>query len=453
MTAEGSLKPPTRHIIDWENDEFYNEASLDTELRRVFDICHGCRRCFNLCDSFPTLFDLIDNSASGEVDAVKSSDFHKVVDACTLCDMCFVNKCPYATPHVFDFDFPHLMLRHRAIQDKTQGSSFIQKQISKTDMVGPTATKLAPLVNWATATTNKPLRKVIEAVAKIDHRVDLPLFANKTLCQQAEISPVTPNPNGPAYGQKAVLFATCFGNYNNPNIGLAALKVLAHQGISTQVTYPGCCGMPLLERGDLKAVAAQATKISQDLAPYVKQNIPVISIIPSCSLMLKAEWPLLLPNNQEVYNLSKNVMDISEYIIYLSKNFGIAEGLQPLANNAITLHLACHSRAQNIGAKAAEMLHLIPNLTVQIIERCSGHGGTWGMMQEHFETALKVGKTTAKQALDYNNPLVLSECPLAAKHILQGMSLEDDKQKYSTMHPIELIAAAYSEELHPLNNT
>ncbi len=444
---EGSLEAPIRHVIDWESDSFYDEANLDSELRRVFDICHGCRRCFNLCDSFPTLFDLVDATHSGEVDEVKSEDFNKVVNACTLCDLCFVNKCPYVPPHEFNVDFPHLMLRHRAVQAKNHGVNFVDKQISKTDMVGNIATKIAPVINWATATSNQPVRKTIEALTGIDASVTLPTFANKTLCQQVNLSPCTPNINGHAYGQKAVLFATCFGNYNNPNIGLAAIKVLAHQGVEVKTVYPGCCGMPLLEKGDLAAVATQAEKISKALEQYVAQNIPVISIIPSCSLMLKSEWPLLLPKNEAVKNLSKNVMDISEYVISLHKNFGITEGIQPLENKSITLHLACHSRAQNIGAKAAEMLRLIPNLTVQIIERCSGHGGTWGMMKSNFETAIKVGKPVVKQAIVHDNPLVLSECPLAAKHILQGINQQAAEGKsYSTMHPIELMAKSYFGE-------
>lgn len=441
---EGSLQAPIRHIIDWESDAFYDETELDKELRRVFDICHGCRRCFNLCDSFPTLFDLIDETSSGELDEVKSDDFPKVVDECTLCDLCFINKCPYVPPHEFDVDFPHLMLRHRAVQAKKHGLGFVEKQISKTDQVGAVASKIAPVVNWVTSTSNKPIRKAIELVAGIDAKVNLPTYSNKTLCQQVKINSCAVNADGPAYGEKVALFATCFGNYNNPAIGQAARQVLAHQGINAEVVYPGCCGMPLFEKGDLRAVAEQAEKISTAFAPYLEENIPIISIIPSCSLMLKSEWALLLPKNELVQRLSKQVMDISEYIMHLHKKYSLTKGLQPLENKAVTLHLACHSRAQNIGAKAAEMLRLIPDLTVQILERCSGHGGTWGLMKEHFQTALKVGKPTAKQALSADNPLILSECPLAAKHILQGMQLQDEKaHEYTTMHPIELMAKSY----------
>ena len=440
---EGSLQAPTRHIIDWQSDSFYDDAELDKELRRVFDICHGCRRCFNLCDSFPTLFDLIDESPSGECHDLKSEDFPKVVDACTLCDLCFINKCPYVPPHEFDVDFPHLMLRHRAVKAKTDGIEFIQKQLSKADQLGEISTKIAPVVNWASDVSNKPVRKAIEVLTGIDANAALPSYTNKTLCQQVAQAPHPINTKGPAFGQKAVLFATCFGNYNNPSIGLAAMKVLAHQGIEVELAYPGCCGMPMLEKGDLKSVAEQAKKISRALAAYVEQGIPIISIIPSCSLMLKSEWPLLLPENQAVINLSKTVMDISEYMIFLNKQYTLENGLKPLDNKAVTLHLACHSRAQNIGTKAAEMLRLIPDLTVQIIERCSGHGGTWGMMKANFQTALKVGKPAAKQALTFDNSLVLSECPLAAKHILQGMQAQSGSGEYSTMHPIELVANSY----------
>lgn len=441
---EGSLAAPIRHIIDWENADFYDETKLDAELRRIFDICHGCRRCFNLCDSFPTLFDLVDATTAGEVEEVKSEDFSKVIDACTLCDLCFINKCPYVPPHEFNVDFPHLMLRYRAVQAKNHGINFVDKQISKTDTIGAISTKTAPIMNWVTSASNKPMRKAIELITNIDARVSLPSFASKTLCQQAQLISHEANVNGPAYGQKAVLFATCFGNYNNPNIGLAAIKVLAQQGIETEIIYPGCCGMPLLEKGDLPSVAEQAKKISKALEPYIAKNIPVISIIPSCSLMLKSEWPLLLPNNETVNKLSKNVMDICEYVVYLHKTFGLSEGLKPLEDQTVTLHLACHSRAQNMGAKSAEMLRLIPNLKVQIIERCSGHGGTWGVMKDHFETAVKVGKPVAKQAVTYDNALVLSECPLAAKHILQGIGMQVEGGKsYSTMHPIELMTKSY----------
>src|SRR5579872_572414 len=139
MTGEGSLGAPTREIIKWNDPDFADEAKLDVEMRRVFDICHGCRRCFNLCDSFPRLFDLIDEGPTGELDAVKSEQFKPVVDACTLCDMCFMTKCPYVPPHAFNLDFPHLMLRYRVAELQRGEVGAMTRQLTETDRNGKLA--------------------------------------------------------------------------------------------------------------------------------------------------------------------------------------------------------------------------------------------------------------------------------------------------------------------------
>ena len=118
MNKEGGIQAPIRHPIEFDHPDFFNKKKLDDEMRRVFDICHGCRRCFNLCDSFPKLFDMIDKSKNEDVESLSSDQFSPVVEACTLCDMCFMTKCPYVPPHEFNLDFPHLMLRHRAVQKK-----------------------------------------------------------------------------------------------------------------------------------------------------------------------------------------------------------------------------------------------------------------------------------------------------------------------------------------------
>src|SRR6201999_3385567 len=189
MTSkEGSLDAPTRHIIDWRNPEFADPAKLDAEMRRVFDICHGCRRCFNLCDSFPRLFDLIDESPNEELSDVKSEDFQPVVEACTLCDMCFMTKCPYVPPHPFQLDFPHLMLRHRFVEAKKGGNNaeFTQKQLAEMDRNGTLARPVAPLVNWASDKSNKPMRAAMEAVTGIDRNANLPKFHARTFVAAAK---------------------------------------------------------------------------------------------------------------------------------------------------------------------------------------------------------------------------------------------------------------------------
>jgi glycerol-3-phosphate dehydrogenase subunit C len=440
---EGSLEAPTRHKIDWQSPEFYDRAKIDAEMRRVFDICHGCRRCFNLCDSFPRLFDLIDNSASGEIDGVATSDYGKVVEACTLCDLCFMTKCPYVPPHEWNVDFPHLMLRYRAADFRAGKLSWTERQPVETDRNGKLGGAVAPVANWATKTSNRLTRPAMEKLGGIDRRAALPKFHGRsfTLRAKSEAPPV--NAEAPAHGRKAVLYATCFVNYNNPRIGEAARAVLAKNGVATEVAYPGCCAMPQLEQGDIGRVAEQARAVSAALLPYIEQGFDVVALVPSCALMLKFEWPLILPEDGAVKRLAQASFDISEYIVDIAKKEGLAPGLGKLPGG-VSLHLACHARAQNMGAKAAEMLRLLPEPDLAVIERCSGHGGSWGVLKENFDVALKVGKPVARQAAKNAKAFVASECPLAATHIVQGIeALDGDAAPPEAAHPVELFARAY----------
>jgi glycerol-3-phosphate dehydrogenase subunit C len=441
---EGSLDAPTRHAIDWQDPDFYDAEKIDAELRRVFDICHGCRRCFNLCDSFPRLFDLIDASPTGELDEVKSADFKPVVDACTLCDLCFMTKCPYVPPHEFNVDFPHLMLRYRAAELKQGKADARVTQLTKTDRNGRLAGAIAPLANWASDLKNGLTRPLMEKAAGVHREAALPKFHGRTFTVRArsEIPPV--NREAPAYGRKAVLYATCFVNYNNPGIGVAARQVLARNGVETEVVYPGCCGMPQLEQGDIAKVAESARKVAGELAGWIDKGYDVVALVPSCALMLKFEWPLILPGDAAVKKLSEATFDVSEFVVDVAKRSGLAPGMSPLPGG-VALHIACHARAQNMGQKAAEMLRLIPEADLKVIERCSGHGGSWGVMKDNFPVALKIGKPVARQAKDSGKALVASECPLAGEHILQGIEkLENGSRPVAhAPHPIELMARAY----------
>ncbi|MSP66601.1 MAG: glycerol-3-phosphate dehydrogenase [Alphaproteobacteria bacterium] len=440
---EGSLGAPTRHALAWRDADFYDPAKLEAEMRRVFDICHGCRRCFNLCDSFPRLFDLIDQSSTGELDGVATKDFKAVVDACTLCDMCFMTKCPYVPPHEFNLDFPHLMLRARGVSWKQGEVPFTDRELVRTDRNGSLATMVAPLANWATSTHNTLTRSLLERLAGVDRRAHLPEYAGKTFLSRAKAAPPAVDPAGPATGRKAVLFATCVVNYNQPDIGMAALQVLARFGVAAEVVYPGCCGMPQLEQGNVADVADRARTTAQALAPFIEQGYDVVSLTPSCSLMAKSEWPLLEPEDADVLRLSRAVFDIDEYIVELARKHGLPAGLGGL-DGGVTVHLACHARALNVGPKAAELLRLIPGADIAVIERCSGHGGSWGVKVGNFDVALKVGKPVARQAVRAAKRYVASECPLAAQHIAQGMALlaEDGAPPPRTHHPIELFARA-----------
>jgi glycerol-3-phosphate dehydrogenase subunit C len=441
---EGSLEAPTRHPIRWQDEDFYDPQKLDAELRRVFDICHGCRRCFNLCDSFPRLFDLIDESETGELDAVDSANFKPVADACTLCDMCFMTKCPYVPPHEFDLDFPHLMVRYRAVEKKQGKVPFTARQLTETDRNGKLAAPVAPLANWATKCGNTLTRPVLESVAGVHRDAHLPEYHGKTFAMRARKETPEVNRSAPAFGRKAVLYATCFINYNNPDIGAAARSVLARNGVETEVVYPSCCGMPQLEHGDLARVAANARKIAAELKPWIDKGYDVVSLVPSCSLMLKFEWPLIEPEDDNVKALSQATFDVAEYVVDMARKEGLADGLKPL-DGGVTMHIACHARAQNMGQKATEMLKLLPDTEVKVIERCSGHGGSWGIMKDNFEVALKVGRPVARQAAENKSAFVVSECPLARDHVVQGMERLDGGAAAvePVQHPIELIARAY----------
>jgi glycerol-3-phosphate dehydrogenase subunit C len=441
---EGSLEPPVRHPIAWENPDFYDADKIDAELRRVFDICHGCRRCFNLCDSFPRLFDLVDNSKTGELDAVDSSNFGPVVDACTLCDMCFMTKCPYVPPHEFNLDFPHLMLRYRAAQLQRGEVGRLQRELTETDRNGKLAGLAAPIANWAGRTDNEVTRPLLEKIAGVDRAAALPKFHGKTLVLRAMEGKPDVNREAPAFGRKVVLYATCFANYNNPSVGTAALAVLAKNGVESEIVYPACCGMPQLEQGDLARVADSARRISAALIPWIDEGYDVVALVPSCALMLKFEWPLILPNDAAVKQLAESTFDVTEYVVDIAKHEGLAPGLQPL-DGGVALHIACHARAQNMGQKATEMMRLIPAADLTVIERCSGHGGSWGIMKGNFETALKIGRPVARQAADSGKTYLASECPLAGMHIVQGAERLDQGANHAgpALHPIELFARAY----------
>jgi glycerol-3-phosphate dehydrogenase subunit C len=438
---EGSLEAPTRHEIPWRDEAWYDEASLEAELRRVYDICHGCRRCFNLCDSFPLLFDMIDEAPNEEVDDLSTGQLKAVVDACTLCDMCFMTKCPYVPPHEFDLDFPHLMLRHRAVEHRKGETSLADRELAKMTRNGRLGTIVAGAANWATREGNDLTRPVMEAVLGIDTQAHVPQFIETPLVNQAPALIPPPNPDGPAFGRKAVLYAGCHDNFNDATPGMAAIKVLAHNGVQLRVEYPDCCAMPKLENGDMAAVASAAERISGFFAPLIEQGWDIVPLTTSCALMLKFEWPLIEPGNANVALLAKHSFDVAEYVVALAKDTGLAP-IAPMAKT-IGVHFACHARAQNMGPKAMEMLRLIPEANPQLTERCSGHGGKWGIFKQNHERAVKVGKPAARNLMKADPDLVVSECPLAGPHLRQVIAANGQEPPARIGHPIEVMAFAY----------
>jgi len=438
---EGSLEAPTRHDIPWHDEAWYDEVVLEAELRRVFDICHGCRRCFNLCDSFPILFDAVDESENEEVDDLTSAQLKQVVDACTMCDMCFMTKCPYVPPHEFDLDFPHLMLRYRAVEHRNGRTSLADRELARMTRNGNLGTTFSGLANWATKESNVLTRSVMESAIGIDSRAHVPSFRDAPFANSAQALVPPPNPDGPAFGKKVILYAGCHDNFNDATPGKAAMKVLAHNGLQVRVEYPECCGMPKFENGDLPGVASAAEKISGYFAPMIEDGWDIVPLTTSCALMLKFEWPLIEPENKDVELLSKHTFDVSEYIVALAKDTGLAP-IEPMAKT-IGVHFACHARAQNMGPKAMEMLRLIPEAKPQLTERCSGHGGKWGIFEKNFDRALKVGKTAGKNLVKAEADMMVSECPLAGPHLRQVIENNGDEPPPRIGHPIEVVALAY----------
>ena len=441
MNKEGSTQAPTRHPVDFNHPDFLDPKKLDDEMRRVFDICHGCRRCFNLCDSFPKLFEMIDESKNEDVESLSSKEFPKVVDACTLCDMCFMTKCPYVPPHEFNIDFPHLMLRYRTLQKKQKKLSKIPPQLAEIDRNAKIGIVFSKVINWLLNVKNKFFRKILELIAGIDIKVHLPKYNSETFTNYfiknhnfIEIEPSNKK-------RKVVIYSTCFVNFNKKNTGVAALKVLKKNGVEVEHAYPGCCGMPFLEQADLERVVVQAKKVSSDLLKWIDKGYRVVTLTASCGLMLKFEWPLLLPNDENIKKLSKNVSDIDEYVVDIADNEGLAKGIKEI-DGGVTVHNACHARAQNMGIKARDMLKLIPNIKIDVVERCAGHGGTFGVMKATYQHALKVGNVTARQIKNKKNKYMASDCPLAGKHLKQ-LSEDTNIEHNEALHPIEILAKAY----------
>jgi len=437
---EGNLQAPTRHPIDWKNPDFYNEGSLMDELERVYDICHGCRRCVSLCNAFPTLFDLVDESPTYEVDGVEKSDFWKVVDHCYLCDLCYMTKCPYTPPHEWNVDFPHLMLRAKAVKYKKGDMPLRDRILTSTDTVGSIAgiPVVAGVVNAANKA--KPTRKLLQSVLGVHADARLPEYHSNTMRKRLKGhvgATAEGEPAGPTTG-KVALFATCYGNRNEPPIGEDLVAVFEHNGIPvTLAQKEQCCGMPKLELGNLEAVEQAMQANIPELARLVDEGWDIVAPVPSCALMFKQELPLLFPDNTQVEKVSKAIYDPFEYLFLRNKHGKLKTDFkQPLGK--VAYHAACHQRVQNVGAKTREVLSLIPDTEIESIERCSGHDGTYAVKKEFHETSMKIVRPVVNRVKKAEVDHYGSDCPMAGNHIAHGMA---DGSR--TEHPMELLRKAY----------
>jgi glycerol-3-phosphate dehydrogenase subunit C len=436
---EGSLDAPTRHPIEWRAPDFTDEEALHAELTRVFDICHGCRRCFSLCNAFPTLFDAVDSSPSGELDGVPRTAYWQVVEHCYLCDMCYMTKCPYVPPHPWNVDFPHLMLRAKVKRFQDGETSVRDKLLSATDTVGTLAgiPVVAETVN--AVNSSKLARKLLESVLGVHRDAPLPKYHAKSararlkhrIGRQAE-----PNPAGRTAG-RVVVFTTCYGNRNQPDLVEDLVAVLEHNGIATALAAAErCCGMPKLELGDLQSIERLKESNIVELDRFARDGWDLTAVVPSCVLMFKRELPLLFPDDERVRRVADAFFDPFEYLMLrhreekLNTSFATTLG-------TISYQVPCHLRVQNIGLKTRDVLELVPGTQVTVIERCSGHDGSYAVKKEYHQTSRKIARPTARAVENAAGAHFTSDCPLAAEQIA---SVAED---VTATHPLQLLRRAY----------
>lgn len=437
---EGSLEAPTRHPLGQKDPDFYNEESLFTELERVYDICHGCRRCVSLCKSFPTLFDLVDESSTMEVDGVDKQDYWKVVDQCYLCDLCYLTKCPYVPPHEWNLDFPHVMLRAKAIKYKKGESKLRDKVITSTDTLGQFASIpiVANVVN--AINNNEHTRALVQSALDIHPDAKLPLYHSNTLSKRVKkhqstiSSPIsTKTTTG-----KVAIFGTCYGEYNEPQLGEDLIKILEHnEVITTVIKGTKCCGMPKLELGNLDAVETLKEHNAPLIAQMIEDGWDIITPVPSCTLQFKQELPLMFPQEAQVEKIKNAMFDPFEYLMLRHKE-GLLKTDFKNALGKVSYHVACHQRVQRIGMKTREVLSLIQDTDINTIERCSGHDGTYNYKEEFHDDSMKICRPVVNKVKQAKADVYTSDCAMAGHHISSGL---DDGSE--AIHPISLVRQAY----------
>jgi glycerol-3-phosphate dehydrogenase subunit C len=440
---EGSLEAPKRHPLDWKNPDFYDGAKVEKELERVFDICHGCRRCVNLCTAFPTLFDLVDGSPTMEVDGVAKADFGKVVDQCYLCDMCYMTKCPYVPPHPWNVDFPHLMLRAKAVKFEKGEITLRDRMLTSTDAMGKLAAipVVAQTVNFLNK--NSLARGVMQSAIGVHKDRELPPYASKKFRSEANNSKTYQVKKGERTPGKVAIFSTCYVNYNEPGMGHDLLAILAHNEIPYAVVEKeACCGMPKLELGDLESVDRLKKVNIPALSRLAREGYAILTPVPSCTLMFKQELPLMYPDDPDTIAVRDAMFDPFEYFVARRKDGLLrTDFVKPLGK--VSYHIPCHSRVQNMGQKTRELLEGIPGTTVNTVERCAGHDGTWGVKEEFFANSMKIGRPVFRQMAEPGPDYVSSDCPIAGRHIMQGIHEGHPDTKTEKAHPLALLRRAY----------
>ncbi|MBX7164895.1 MAG: anaerobic glycerol-3-phosphate dehydrogenase subunit C [Pirellulales bacterium] len=431
---------PTPGLSYNPNDpQYFDEAALAGELRRAFDLCHSCRLCFKYCQSFPTLFSAVDAN-DGDALTLEAEVARQVVDECFGCKLCYVN-CPY-TPgegHEFQLDFPALMLRAKAQRVAREGVPLRERMLADPDRLGRQGTLLPVLSN--AANKNRLFRVAMEKTLGVHRDKLLPDFVSPTFEQWFERR--TDGRRESATGtQKVVLFFTCFVNWNNPQIGQDAVEVLERNDCRVAVPALACCGMPALDGGDIPSAQRQARRNVEILAPFVERGYAVVAINPTCSLMLKSEYPTLLDERYDA-NLAPRAravaaatMDVCEFLFARRKAGQFDERFASRPAGSIAYHIPCHLKRQAIGYPAMQLMRRIPGVKVKPVDQCSGHDGTWAMKTEYFTLAMQNGRKAFDEMREVEAEVWASDCPLAAVQFEQATGRKP-------WHPVQVLARAY----------
>jgi len=419
---------------DVRASDYLDEAAVEKEMRRVFDICHTCRRCLPLCPSFPDLFNRIDASPTEEVDGLNKADLRSVVDLCYQCKLCY-NHCPYHPPHRWMLDFPRLMLRARASRAAAEGVPLQDKVLGRADLVGRIGSMLAPLSNLANRL--RPGRILMEKTLGIHRNRNLLLFRRRRFSRWFRSRRRGPAEKRGAPGEARVaLFATCTVEYNEPDVGVAAVEVLERNGVDVSLPGQRCCGMPHLDGGDLKRATDLARRNVASLAAEVAAGRDIVVPGPTCSFTIRNEYPHML-GTEEARAVAARTMDISEYLMKRHEA-GRLDTRFETGPGRVGYHLPCHLKAQNIGFRSRDLLGLLPGAQVTMVDRCSGVDGTWGFKTQYFDLSLKVAKPLA-DGLDETRPdATASDCPLAC---MQIQKMRGEKP----LHPIQIVRRAYGD--------
>lgn len=407
---------------------YFDVAAVDAELRRVTELCDGCRRCYRLCTSFDYMLDVAVDRNDGDHSKITSGDLRQIVDLCWQCKLCF-NHCPYTPPHKWDIDFPRLMLRAKAARAKTEGVTRQDAWLGNVDALGSLACATAPLANLANAFG--PARAVLEAVVGIEKTRRLPRFHHKTFARWFRERRLARRTEGP----QIALFYSCSINYNEPQVGRDTVSVLEKNGCAVSCPEQVCCGMPYLDGGDVAAAQANAERNVKALLPLVEQGAKVLVPQPTCSYVLKKEYPFLL-EGEAVLKVAAATQDVFEYLAGRHKEGTLATEFPGKKPGRIAYQMPCHLRAQNMGFKTRDVISLIPGADVHTIESCTAMDGTWGMKKEYFPVSLQYAKRVAHKMEAAHPQTYMTDCTLSALQIQEARGERP-------AHPITILREAY----------